>query len=199
MSELKLIEAVKAGDHAVVEAAGADPELLREKDDYGWTGLHWAAGKGDARAVRRLLEAGADPLEVGRDLRTPYQIALAAGHAEVGRLLRDAEERAGGEHGGNAAREYCAAYLLSELSRFPGWAAGAREEAGGEQHDAGENGSADEHLFLHQDYTVTSSMWHGEGVRFDRVTPEWKQFCTEVLKFEVVDELDLIAPAGHEN
>lgn len=199
MSELKIIEAVKAGDHAGIEAACEDPELLHQVDEYGWTALHWAAGKGDARSVKLLLEAGIDPLKVGRDLRTPYQIALAAGHAGVGGLLRDAEDKAGGAQGGHPAREYCTACLLSELSRFPGWTAGVKGGTRANNNGDEGSGAAEEHLFLHQDFTVTSSMWHGEDVIFDRVTPEWKEFCAEVLKFKVADELDLIASAPHEN
>ena len=80
MDEPKLIEAVKAGDHASAEAASESAGLLREEDEYGWTGLHWAAAKGDARAARLLLARGTSALKTGRDMRTPYQIALALGH-----------------------------------------------------------------------------------------------------------------------
>lgn len=205
MSELKLIEAVKAGDHAGVSAACESEEQLRQEDEYGWTALHWAAARGDARAVGLLVERGADVFKTGRDLRTPYQIAVAAGHAEAGELLRDAEERAGGGRDGRPAREYCRAYRVSELRRFPGWVDerrppgdDGRAAGGGEQERADGGGDGEEFLFLQRDFTVTASMWHGEGVRFSRVTPEWKAFCVGELNFKVADELDLLAPAGHE-
>ena len=47
-------------------------------------------------------------------------------------------------------------------------------------------------MFLHEDYTVTESMWHNENVIFNQVTPEWKQFCTNQLRFRIPDDLDLI-------
>jgi hypothetical protein len=206
MNDLKLIEAVKACDHAGVRATCESQEQLRQVDEYGWTALHWAASKGDAGVVRLLLERGADVFKEGSDLRTPYKIAVAAGHAEVCELLRDAGEKAGGEHADRAAREYCSAYRLSELSRFSGWIDETRPPGetggkahGGEQERADESDAGEEFLFIHHDFTVTTSMWHGEGVRFSRVTPEWKAFCAEALNFKVADELDLLVPSRRES
>jgi hypothetical protein len=51
----------------------------------------------------------------------------------------------------------------------------------------------DDVVFLHQDYTVTRSIWAGEDVLFDNVTDEWKNFCNTELRFVVPDALDLIA------
>ena len=50
----------------------------------------------------------------------------------------------------------------------------------------------DKIVFIHQDFTVTESMWQGENVIFNSVTPEWKEFCAGALAFKVPDDLDLI-------
>lgn len=226
MSDTQLIDAIKADDLAVVRRlteAGVD---VNQQDEQGWTPLNWAAGKGDVEAVRLLLEKGADVFKVGRDQRTPYMIALAAGRAEVARLVREAEERAGGGRTSRQERQYCKAYVLEELRRFPGWpetkadAYSANGNGNGNGYHANGNGhSANGHgngngngngagaaaelsdedvVFIHQDFTVTESMWHGENVIFDRVTPEWKEFCTQVLGFKVPDDLDLIVQVGEQ-
>ena len=181
MSDGKLIEAAKADDLSTLEglvAAGAD---VNEQDEQGWTPLNWAAGKGSRAAVELLLKAGADASKVGRDQRTPYMIALAAGHAEVARLLQDA-----GDAGG-ASRPYCKAVSLEELRRFPGWPGAGREDG------AGEKSQGEDVVFIHQDFTVTRLMWHGEDVIFAGVTPEWETFCRDVLKFKALNDLDLVA------
>ncbi|MET0647793.1 MAG: ankyrin repeat domain-containing protein [Pyrinomonadaceae bacterium] len=181
MSDLRLCEAVKNGESAALKgliAAGAD---VNEQDEHGWTPLCWAAGVGDAEAARQLLEHGADVFKTGRDQRTPYMIALA-GHREMAELLREAEDRAGGGRV-RPGQEYCRAYTLGELRRFPGWPAGA--EAPDE-----------EVLYLHHDFTVTRSIWHGEDIVFDEVSPEWREFCSGSLEFKAPDDLDYIAPAG---
>jgi hypothetical protein len=200
MSEARLIEAVRSGDRAAVEeivAGGAD---LNEQDENGWTPLNWAAGRGDVGVVKLLLDKGAEVFKVGRDQRTPYMIALAAGQQETARLLREAEEAAQSESAYRPERRYCSAYEVSRLREFPGWPKeDARRVAGNNGHA---NGDSDPEIpendivYLHQDLTVTRLIWHNEDVVFDRVTPEWKEFCVNSLKFKVPDDLDLISPVG---
>lgn len=199
MIESQLIEAVKAENTARVReliAAGAE---LNQQDEYGWTALSLAAGKGNLELVELLVANGGDVLKVGRDLRTPYEIALAAGHIEVARFLRQAEEEVKGAESTSSKREYCEAYPLEEFRQFPGWTA-SKSSPKDENGDMAAGSSSSEEAFaeddiafLHQDYTVTQSMYHGENVLFDQVTPEWKEFCIKKLNFHVPDDLELVA------
>ena len=98
-------------------AGGADLEAV---DANGHTPLHVAASEGKAEVVKRLLEAGADPGArakptsrssdpwggIGRFAArgsTAVDVARAAGHAEVTRLL--SAGRGGGGGGGHTRRE----------------------------------------------------------------------------------------------
>ena len=197
MSDLRVIEAVKAGNIAAVEKllnSGAD---VNQEDEQGWTPLNWAAGRGDLDTLRMLMERGADVSKVGRDLRTPYKIVLAAGHAEAAQFLWEAEAGTGGATS-ESERKYVKAYPLEALRRYDVW----QEERINwkEDGEAGHNGDGDKELsddsvvFLHQDLTVTGAMWHGENVIFNRVTPEWEEFCKKELEFQVPDELDFCVP-----
>ena len=196
MENLELIEAVKADNLArardLVEA-GAE---INQQDENGWTPLNWAAGKGNLALVTLLLEKGADVFKVGRDQRTPYKIALAAGRVEVVKLLRQAEENTGGENLSRSERKYCKAYHLRDLRRFPVWAESKinwKENGdGGSGSDSEDALTDDSIVYLHQDLTVTKSMWHNENVIFNQVTPQWEEFCTQVLTFKVPDDLDFI-------
>ena len=179
MGQMEFIEAIKSGNRASVEemiGAGAE---LNQQDKQGWTPLNWAAGSGQLEIVELLLERGADPLAVGRDLRTPQMIALAAGHADVVKRLRRAEAEVQGDAVQASERKYCTAYHVSELRRYPSWAENQQL-------------ADDAVVFLHQDYTVTKSIWSGEDVIFDNVNDQWKDFCNNELRFAVPDSLDLI-------
>jgi len=198
MSDVQMIDAVKAGDLEIIQQLIASDIDINQQDEQGWTPLNWAAGKGDITIVNLLIEKGADVTKVGRDLRTPYMIALAAGHAEVVKLLREAERNVGVSS--QRERLYCKAYHLGDLRQFPYWAESKinwKEKGGKKESDDTESEdkefSNDGIVFLHQDFTVTQSMWINENVIFNQVTPEWEQYCTNTLKFKVPDDLDLIA------
>ncbi|HKQ08255.1 MAG TPA: ankyrin repeat domain-containing protein [Blastocatellia bacterium] len=196
MQDLGLIEAVKAGDLAEVDrliGAGAD---LNQQDEQGWTPLNFAAGKGDLELVKRLVNGGADVFKTGRDHRTPYMIALAAGRLSVVKFLREVEDSYPGEKPARPPRQYCKAYHLGDLRQYPAWSEGRinwKQKPNGQGSEA----AFDEEsvVFIHQDFTVTESMWHNENVIFNQVTPDWEAFCVGTLQFRVPDDIDLIATA----
>jgi uncharacterized protein len=192
MDGLNLIEVVKTNDRSAATElieAGAD---VNQQDKQGWTALSWAAGKGDLEMARLLIDKGADALRVGRDQRTPYQIALAAGRVEVAKLLKDVENRTAVQP---PARSYAKAYHLSELRQFIGVTKSqAQLKTGTDAMTGSSVPSGDPLVFIHQDLSVTFSMWHNEDVLFDDVTPEWQDFCRNVLCFKVPDDFDLIVP-----
>jgi ankyrin repeat protein len=201
MSDVQLIDAVKAGNSSNVEElldAGAD---VNQQDEQGWTPLNWAAGRGDLAVVRSLVERGADVFKVGRDQRTPYKIALAAGHAEVVRFLQEAEAKAGGGREEESPRQHAKAYVLADLRKFGGWREERinwKESDNADRNGGGDRLSDDDVVFLHQDLTVSRSIWRDENVIFNQVTPEWRDFCENVLQFKVPSDLDLIVSARSE-
>jgi ankyrin repeat protein len=203
MSNLQLIEAVKAEDMAAVKKLLASNADVHQQDDVGWTPLNYASGKGNLEIVKLLLENGADAFKVGRDQRTPYMIALAAGHADVAKLLKEVEEETDIEKSKNSSgreKKYCKAYHLRDFRKFSGWTESkinwkedkSDTDNNNETKDSDKEFSDDDVVFIHQDFTVTQSMWHNENVIFNDVTPEWEKFCAEVLKFKVPTDLDLI-------
>jgi hypothetical protein len=209
MSIQQLMEAVRAGDVAKVERlleTGAD--VNGHGDEQEWTPLNYAAGRGDLQMVKLLLAKGANVFNVGRDRRTPHQIALAASHAEVARFLKEAEEKAGGDKDQISSRagehrQYCKAYHLREMRRFADWSESKlnwkEEEDEADSSELVEQGFSDDAVvFIHQDLTVTQSMWHNENVIFNQVTAAWREFCAKELRFEVPTDFDLIhgSPLG---
>src|SRR5688500_2986563 len=107
MSHMEFIEAIQSGNRASVAAMVDAGAAMHQHDRRGWTPLNWAAGSGQLEIVELLLERGADPLAVGRDLRRPQMSALAAGHAEVVKRLRQAEADAKGGAAEESDRKYC--------------------------------------------------------------------------------------------
>ena len=78
-------------------------------------------------------------------------------------------------------RKYCKAYHLRDLRQFSGW-----EEKRAENE---EEPDGDVIVYLWDDFTVVKSPIQKEGVLFEQVTPAWQDFCTQVLKFEIPEDL----------
>jgi ankyrin repeat protein len=199
MNNVQLIEAVKRGDIESVKDLIAAGEDINQRDEYGWTPLNWASGKGSLDLVTLLVEKGADVFAVGRDQRTPYLIALAAGHVEVVLFLREAEAKTG-KAVPRPPRKYCKAYYLQDLRQFPEFVETRKNwkpsnDGSKDVNSESREFTDDDVVFIHQDFTVTQSMWHNENIIFDQVTPEWEDFCSRTLKFRVPDDLDLIGSA----
>jgi ankyrin repeat protein len=54
----------------------------------GWTALHFAVREGNVEAVKRLLEANANPMIADNWGRTPYRVAREHGQEEIKKMLR---------------------------------------------------------------------------------------------------------------
>ncbi|PYP89711.1 MAG: ankyrin repeat domain-containing protein [Blastocatellia bacterium AA13] len=194
MSDLALIEAVKNGNSAAVRSSIESGANVNQQDDQGWTPLNFAAGKGNLEIVKLLVENGADIFKVGRDTRTPYMIALAAGRVSVAKYLRELEDAYPGEKPKRPERPYCKAYQLEELRKYPNWSESRInwKEKADSTSGTSDAGSDDDIVFIHQDFTVTKSIWHDENIIFNAVDPAWQEFCANTLKFKAPDDLDLI-------
>lgn len=84
--------------------------------------------------------------------------------------------------------KYCRAYPLSQLRKFPGWvektdeARRVQKEIDGEIVEEARTLTDDDYVYLQMDYTVTDGIFVNENVIFNDVTPEWIEFCQNVLK-----------------
>lgn len=74
-------------------------------------------------------------------------------------------------------RKYCKAYHLRDLRQFSGWTANDQDL------------SDDTIVYLWDDFTVAKSPIQKESTLFEQVTPAWQDFCTQVLKFEIPEDL----------
>jgi ankyrin repeat protein len=196
MSDLGLIEAVKAIDYHEAERLIEDGADVNQQDEQGWTPLNFAVGKGDLSLVKLLVEKGADIFKVGRDRRTPHMIALAAGRVPIVKYLMEVESNYEGEKPERPERKYCRAYHLGDLRQYPSWTESRinwKRKDNSNGADA-ETFTDDKIVFLHQDFTVTESMWRDENVIFNSGEADWKEYCATTLKFKAPDDLDLIVP-----
>jgi hypothetical protein len=80
-------------------------------------------------------------------------------------------------------KKYCKAYPLGELRQFPDWPAIANPE---------ERELADDQtVFVCDEFTVLiSPVGKDKDKRLlTDTTPEWQEFCTTVLKFQIPEDL----------
>lgn len=88
MNNAQLIDATKAGDVNLVQVLIEGGAGLEQKDEYAWTALNWAAGRGDLTIVRALLDAGANAISSGRACRSCH--VAATGREKYWYCLREA-------------------------------------------------------------------------------------------------------------
>jgi uncharacterized protein len=92
-AELRLIDAVKAGNRDAVRALLSLPTaaaIVNLPEADGTTALHWAVRADEADIVGRLLGAGANANAANRYGVTPLSLAAANANAEIVGLLLDA-------------------------------------------------------------------------------------------------------------
>lgn len=198
MKNTELIDAVKSDSFAdVVRLLDMGADVNEKGSEQEWSALNFAAGKGNLEIVKLLVSRGANPFQTGRDKRTPYKIAIAASRVAVAKYLMEAEEKAGGDVNAISSREgdnrpYCKAYYLKDLRKYANWTESKINWKEMDAVDEKEKALLAEIAFIHQDFTVTQSIWHGECVLFEKVEEEWKRFCLNTLQFKVPTDFDLI-------
>ena len=83
--------------------------------------------------------------------------------------------------------KYCKSYELSRLRQFSGWtekkenARKIRKDVDGETVEVPRELTDSDYVYLHGDYTVTDGIFIDENIIFSDVTPEWIEFCRDVL------------------
>lgn len=195
-SDRPLIEAVKQSDYRQVAELLDRGHDIHERGESDWPALNFAAGKGDLRMVELLIERGADVFLCGADGRTPYKIALAASHLDVARRLKTQEEAVGGDGSRISSREwqtrpYCKAYSLDHVRQYPLWTDLAGTSAGEDRPaDSSERAAEDNFVFIHEDYSVTRSIWRDRNVLLAGDSAGWREFCLSKLGFRVPEDLD---------
>jgi len=90
--------------------------------------------------------------------------------------------------------KYCKAYAIDSLKDFGGWTESLTTAAADERPSGSQRGG--EYVFIHEDYTVTRSIFLNEEVLFNQVTSEWVEFCKTKLRFEIPAFKSSAPPSG---
>jgi len=83
--------------------------------------------------------------------------------------------------------KFCKAYPLHRLRQFVGWTEKAenartiRKVVDGETIEQPRELTDSDYVYLHRNFTVTDGIFIDENIIFSNVTPEWIEFCREVL------------------
>jgi hypothetical protein len=87
--------------------------------------------------------------------------------------------------------KYCRAYPLARLRQFSGWSEKAenarriKKEVNGEMVEVARELTDTDYVYLHTNFTVTDGIFIDENIIFSDVTPEWIDFCHNVLAHKV--------------
>lgn len=86
---------------------------------------------------------------------------------------------------------YCKAYPVSRLREFSGWSEATenlrkeRKEVDGREVEVKRELSDKDYLYLQENFVVTDGIFLDENIIFDKVTPEWIDYCTNILMFKI--------------
>jgi hypothetical protein len=89
--------------------------------------------------------------------------------------------------------KYCKAYPIQQLCQFHNWTENREntrkeiQKIDGKELENNRTLTDEDFLYLHENYLVTDGIYQDKNVIFDVVTPEWKDFCTNILLFEVIN------------
>jgi hypothetical protein len=87
--------------------------------------------------------------------------------------------------------KYCKAYPIQRLRDYKGWAENAdntrkeKKQVDGKEVEAPRVLTENDFLYVQENYAVTDGIFKDENIIFDAVTPEWIEYCQQVLKFEI--------------
>ena len=90
-----------------------------------------------------------------------------------------------------AMGKYCKAYPIKRLREFSHWTEHSentrkeKNEIDGAEVEVNRQLTEDDFLYLQENYVVTDGIFLDKNIIFDDVTPEWKDFCDNVLGFKV--------------
>jgi hypothetical protein len=87
--------------------------------------------------------------------------------------------------------KYCKAYPIERLRQFTNWTENKentrkeKQEIDGKEIEKNRILTNDDFLYIQENYVVTDGIFKDENIIFDAITPEWKDFCTNNLSFEI--------------
>jgi len=103
--------------------------------------------------------------------------------------------------------KYCKAYLIKDLRQFSQWTEQIenvrkeKKQVDGKEVEVDKELTDNDVFYLQENYVVTDGIFKDENFIFDSVTPEWKDFCTTTLLFEipVYESVEVKASASQDN
>jgi hypothetical protein len=87
--------------------------------------------------------------------------------------------------------KYCKAYPVQRLREYKEWSEDLNnlrritKEVDGKEVEVCRELDEDSFFYLQENYVVTDGIFLDENIIFDKVKPEWIDFCRNTLEFEV--------------
>ena len=91
--------------------------------------------------------------------------------------------------------KYCKAYHARSFRAYQNWTENrdnlrkTRENVDGKEVEVPRQLTDDDVLYLQENLIVTDGIFLDQNIVFDNLTPEWQEFCTETLRFELPEDV----------